>query len=56
MEGSYTKECETIDISKMDLSGKEEECTKEKEEEDGPREVGIVHYVLVYPRQWVQDC
>ena len=40
-------EREAVDVSEMDFSRKEQEGAEEEEEEDGAREVGVVHYVLV---------
>lgn len=43
----------TVDVPKMYFAGEEEKCSKEEEEENGACEIGIIHYMLVYPRQGV---
>ena len=40
----------------MDFAAEEEEGAEEEEEEDWAGEVGVVHYVLGYGVQGVEDC
>ena len=40
----------------MNLSAEEEKGAEEEEEEDGACEVGVVHYVLRYRVQRVENC
>jgi hypothetical protein len=40
----------------MYFAAEEEEGAEEEEEEDGSCEVGVVHYVLVYASEGVEDC
>jgi hypothetical protein len=49
-------EGEAVDIAEVEFAAEEEGGAEEEEEEDGAREVGIVHYVLVYAREGVEDC
>lgn len=56
MEGEGADEGEAVDVAEVDFAGEEEEGAEEEEEEDGAREVGIVHDVLVDAREGVEDC
>ena len=56
MEGGNAEEGQAVDIAEMNLSGEEEEGSEEEEEDNWACEVGVVHYVLVYPCEGVQDC
>jgi hypothetical protein len=40
----------------MYLSAEEEEETEEEKEKDRACEIGVVHYVLVYSCERVEDC
>jgi hypothetical protein len=42
-------------VSEVDFSGEHEERSEEEEEENGTREVRVVHYVLVYSSEWVEN-
>lgn len=46
MEGEGSDEGEAVYVAEMDFAGEKEEGAEEEEEEDGAREVGVVHYVL----------
>ena len=46
---------EAVDIAEMDFSAEKEEGAEEEEEEDGTGQVGVVHYVLGYWGQRVED-
>ena len=56
MEGERADKGETVDVAEMNFSGKEEEGAEEEEEEDWAREIGVVHYVLGYWVEGVEDC
>lgn len=55
MKGRAAQKREAVDVPKVYLAAKEEEGPEEEEEEDWTCEVGIVHNVLVYSCQRVQD-
>lgn len=55
MQGEGAHGRETVDVPEMEFSGEEQESAEEGEEEDWAGEVGVVHYVLVYARDGVQD-
>ena len=46
VEGEGADEGEAVYVAEMDFAGEKEEGAEEEEEEDGAREVGVVHYVL----------
>jgi hypothetical protein len=48
VQRGYTEEGQAVDVSEMDFAGEEEEGAEEEEEQYWAREVGVVHYVLVY--------
>ena len=56
MQGDGADEGEAVDVAEVDFSGGEQEEAEEEEEEDWAGEVGVVHYVLVYAGEGVQDC
>ena len=56
MEGEGADEGEAVYVAEMDFSAEEEEGAEEEEEEDGAGEVGVVHYVLGYGVEGVEDC
>lgn len=56
MEDGGAEEGKAIDVAEVEFSREEEEGAEEEEEEDGAGEVGVVHYVLVYPGEGVEDC
>jgi hypothetical protein len=56
VEDGGAEEGEPVDVPEVEFAGEEEEGAEEEEEEDGAGEVGVVHYVLVYAREGVEDC
>lgn len=56
MKRDTAYESEAVNISKVDFSAEKKEGAEEEEEEDGTREVGVVHYVLVDAGEGVEDC
>lgn len=56
MEGEGADEGEAVDVAEVDFAGEEEEGAEEEEEENGAREVRVVHYVLRDGVERVQDC
>ena len=56
VQGEGADESEAVDVAEVDFSRKEEEGAEEEEEEDGACEVGVVHYVLGYGGEGVEDC
>ena len=56
MEGERANEGEAVDVAEVDFSAEEEEGAEEEGEEDGTREVGVVHYVLGDGGEGVEDC
>lgn len=56
MQGKGADEGETVYVAEMHFAGKEQEGAEEEEEEDGARQVGVVHYVLGDGMERVQYC
>lgn len=56
MQGEGADESEAVDVAEVDFAAEEEEGAEEEEEEDGACEVGVVHYVLGYWGEGVEDC
>ena len=56
MQREGSDEGEPVDVAEVDFAAEEEEGAEEEEEEDGACEVGVVHYVLGYRVQGVEDC
>lgn len=56
MEGDGADGGEAVDVAEVEFSGEEEEGAEEGEEKDGSGEIGVVHYVLVYAGDGIEDC
>lgn len=56
MERSYAEECQPVDVAEVNFAAEEKEGAEEEKEEDRACEVGIVHNMLVYSREGVQNC
>ena len=56
MQGYSTHKREPVDITKVYFAAEEKEEAKEKEEENGAEEVGVIHDVLVNACKGVEDC
>lgn len=55
VQGEGADEGEAVDVPEVDFAAEEEEGAEEEEEEDGAREVGVVHDVLGDGREGVED-
>jgi hypothetical protein len=56
VEDGGAEEGEAVDVAEVEFAGEEEEGAEEEEEEDGAGEVRVVHDVLVYSGEGVEDC
>lgn len=56
MQGEGADEGEAVDVAEVDFAAEEEEGGEEEAEEEGAGEVGVVHYVLGYGAEGVEDC
>lgn len=54
MEREGADQGQAVDVAEVDFPTEEEKGAEEDEEEDGSREVAVVHEVLVHAREWVE--